>query len=242
LTLLANLILFASAVLQSVAGFGFNLVSTPLLILVYPPSVAVPVLVVLSIPIGIALAGDSLRHVQWKRVFTLLASALLGVPLGAYALRVVPEEPMKVTIGVVTLALAGLLGLGGGQKMERERLGILLVGVVSGFLGGATGMSGPPLVLFGLNQQWESRGFRADMIAYFTLLGLATLPFYFREGLLTREATNIMLWTTPGLIAGFFVGVWIARRTSQSAFRRLAFVVLVVAGVLPLASALFERM
>jgi uncharacterized membrane protein YfcA len=239
--LLANLIFFTAAVLQGVAGFGFNLLAAPLLVLLFAPRDAVPALTLAWIPVGALLTGDAWRHVNRRRVATLLGGAVLGLPIGAIALRGVPAEPMKIAIGVVTLALAGLLWAGSGRRWERERAATVGAGFASGILGGATAMSGPPVVLFGLNQGWETRGFRADLLAFFTLLSLATLPFYAPLGLLSARSVHLLLTILPGLTLGFGAGLWLSRRTSAQAFRRLAFSVLVVAGMLPLLAALWRR-
>jgi uncharacterized membrane protein YfcA len=231
---LANLILFAAAVLQAVAGFGFNLLAAPLLVLLYPPAEAVPALVLAWIPVGAILTGESWRRVNGRRVAALMAGTLPGLPLGAWALRAVPAEPMKIAIGIVTLALAGLLWIGAGRRWERERAATVGVGFAGGVLGGATGMSGPPVVLFGLNQGWESRGFRADLLAYFTLQTLAALPFYAPLGLLNTRSIGLLLSVLPGLALGFGTGWWLSRRTSPGAFRRLAFAILLTAGLLPI--------
>jgi uncharacterized membrane protein YfcA len=242
LTLLANLVLFAAALLQSVAGFGFNVLGAPLLVLLYPPAQAVPALVLAWIPVGALLTGDAWRNINRRRVAELMAGAVLGLPIGAWALRGVDARLMRIAIGVVTLALAAILAAGRGRRWERERPATLLTGFASGILGGATAMSGPPVVLFGLGQDWETRGFRADLLAYFTLLALATLPFYAGMDLLNAPSLHLLLATLPGLILGFLAGLWLSRRTSTEAFRRLALAVLLAAGGLPiLAEALGVR-
>ena len=80
--MLASLIIFASAGAVALTGFGFNLVSVPLLTFLYPPRVVVAVTLLLGIlASGLLLARREIRReADWGLVRVLFFSSLVGMP------------------------------------------------------------------------------------------------------------------------------------------------------------------
>jgi len=186
------------------------------------------------IPVGVALTWQARKQLERRRLPLLLIGGLLGLPVGGLLLRGLPEGVMKRSVGAVTLLLAGLLVLGLRWRLRREKPATFLTATLAGVLGGASAISGPPLVLFGLNQEWKPAAFRADLIAFFTVLSLCSLPVNAWLGLLTPEAGKLALAVVPGTALGYLMGGWLHRRTSPAAYRKVAFAAIILAGLLPL--------
>ena len=230
----SNLVLLGSAVLQSVAGFGFNLIAVPLLALMGPVKTIVPAVLMVWIPVGLGLTWQARREVDRTRLPLLLLGGLMGLPIGAMLLKGLPDELTKRVVGGVTVGLALLLIVGLRWRLQREKPATFIIAVIAGVLGGASAMSGPPLVLLGLNQGWDPRSFRADLIAFFTFLSLCSLPVNAYLGLLTVDAATLAVTVVPGTALGYALGAWLHRRTSPEAYRKVAFTAIVIAGLLPL--------
>jgi uncharacterized protein len=139
---------------------------------------------------------------------------------------------------VVTTLSALALWLGFKRPIANEKVASLPVGLASGILGGSTSMSGPPVVLFFSNQGVDKQGFRANLNLYFTLLTLSTLPSQLVAGLLTRPVLTYTAWFLPVLLAGTLLGVRLAHRVDEAAFRRLTLIVVIATGLSAIASAL----
>ena len=222
-----------AALLQSVAGFGFNLIAVSLLTLVLSPREVVPAMIVAWTPLGLALTARGRRNVTVPRVACLLAGALPGLLVGTWLLAAADPLIMKRFIGAIAVISVVLLVSSRGRPFRRERPWIVAAGAVSGVLGGSTAMSGPPVVLLGLNQAWEPAHFRADLIGYFTALHLIMVGLLFWRGLLTPNNLTLAGASVPGLVLGYMVGVRVAFRVSPRHFRRLVIAILCVAGVTP---------
>ena len=134
------------------------------------------------------------------------------------------------------IALALVLQLKPGPPFRKEFVPNILAGLTSGFLAASTSVSGPPLVLLGLKQRWEPARFRATLIAYFFLISVCSLPFYWEFELLTTATWEFVLYGFPGTIIGYFASGWLRQRVAGDGFRWIATAIVVLGG---LAAALF---
>ena len=232
--LLINAIVGIASCLTSLTGFGYALVGTPFLVLFLSPKIVVPVVLFSSLPLSAMLAWEAYRDMSLGRIGSWLVGAIGGGAIGVYGLATYPEGTMKQVIGAFTLLAAVSLWLKPRKPFRREGLAGSLAGCLSGIIGGASGMSGPPIVLLGLKQGWDHRKFRADMIGYFTVLHTAIVIFFRKAGILSSETLTLGGWVLPGLLIGYGVGLRIKPRVSQAHFRILTFALVSVGGVLAL--------
>lgn len=230
-----NAILGAAALVASVTGFGYALVATPFLILLFPPAQAVPLVLISWFPIAIILVVSSRRHLVKGRVARLLAGAILGAPLGMYALAMLSASTMRGVIGVITLLAVAAMALRPSEPLAHEQRALFGAGFLSGILGGASGLSGPPVVLLGLRQRWSHEGFRATLLCYFFLLHTLISATFGNVGLLTVDTLELSLRALPGIVAGYAVGMWLKGRVDAGMYRRLAIGLVAMGGVLALA-------
>lgn len=232
--LLINAIVGIASCLTSLTGFGYALVGTPFLVLFLPPKIAVPLVLFSSLPLSAMLTWEAYRDMSPGRIGGWLAGALGGCAIGVYGLANYPESIMKQVIGGFTLVGAVSLWLKPSKPFQREGLVGSLAGFLSGILGGASGMSGPPIVLLGLKQGWDYRKFRADMIGYFTLLHTSIVILFGNVGILSSETLILGVSALPGLSLGYLLGLVLKPRVSQVHFRILTIALVCFGGVLAL--------
>jgi len=164
--------------------------------------------------------------------------ALVGLPFGAYMLAKFSTEFLKMFISVITITLAILFFLGISKHFKRERLASLAAGFISGGLKGSTGMTGPPIILFGLNQNWEKKNFRSTLIGYFTVMSLFTIPVFIKFHLFTMVTARLAIIGLPMLIVGFIGGIRLKDEVSQKFFCNVALALIMLAGISGLISGL----
>ena len=233
---LIGLVLALAATVQSASGFGFNLLAAPLLVFILPDtSAVVPALHVAWFPLGVALMVRNRREINPSRVVWWLVPAVPGAFLGVWLLTQVRTDAtvLRRSVGAVTVIAAILLALKARRPLKRERLWMAGAGSLSGLLGGSTAMAGPPLLVLGLNQGWSAGPFRSDLLCYFLLLSIVTIAMYVWRDLLTATSLGYAAAGLPGLVAGFFIGTWLARHVSGDRFRYIAIALLCIAGVMP---------
>jgi len=229
---------FISALLQGLSGFGFSILAIPLITMVISPRVTVPILLLYSMIINIAVLHSSRQHMDFSRIWLLLIFGIIGVPLGTKLLLIVNEELLKLFIGLLILGFGILLLKGIRKRIKNEKLGMMPVGFLSGILGGSISISGPPLIIFLSNQNVDKQTFRASLALYFFLLNIFTLPVYIYNGLITSEVLNYSIKFSPGLIAGVVLGNLFSHKIKEEHFRKFTLSLLIILGILAITSSL----
>jgi uncharacterized membrane protein YfcA len=85
-------------------------------------------------------------------------------------------------------------------KLKNDRLAWLF-GFSAGVLGGAYGMNGPPLVIYGSLRHWSPEYFRATLQGYFLPASLLGMCGYWLAGLWVPAVTRYYLWSLPIVMA-----------------------------------------
>ena len=237
LLLLAATAVFTSATVQGATGFGFVIVAAPVLTSFLAPTLAVPVLVIEGFILTLILFSRVYRAARPKRVVWLMVFGVAFTPVGAWLLVNLDDEGViKVMLGVV-VGITALAMLGGFQRTAKnEHLASVPVGMASGILMGSTGLAGAPVILFFANQEVDPREFRANISTYLLAVGLFALPTFLASGILTRDVWVLSAQLIAPSVAGLFTGMWLSKRVSVAAFRRLALAVVVIAAVGAIAS------
>ena len=123
--------------------------------------------------------------------------------------------------------------------LERDRLVWLLgSGFCSGVLGGAYGMNGPPLAIYGALRRWSPQHFRATLQGYFLPVSLVGLLGYAAMGLWVPAVTRYFLLSLPGAIVAILIGRAVNHRLRGDGFFRAVYAGLVVIGGVLIAQAL----
>jgi len=231
---MANGVTFMAATIAALTGFGYSLLATPVLVLLLPPRIVVPVVLQSSIILLVLLAFEARSSMDWKKIGRWAFGALPGILLGSYALWAVEDRQMRSLIGVITLIGAALTWLRPSKPWKREWPGALGAGLLSGVMAGASGMSGPPVVLYGLKQNWEHRVLRASLIGYFGVVHILTLCVLQGYGMVDKQTMALGGAVLPGLFLGFVLGMKGRNHIDQKLFRYIALALLCAMGTLAL--------
>ena len=101
-----GLIIFSGALTQRVTGMGFGLVASPFLVLLLGAGDGVPLVQLLSLVASLVVLISVFGDVEWRKAFTLLVPALIGLLPGWWLSTVLPPAALGVLVGVlIVLAL-----------------------------------------------------------------------------------------------------------------------------------------
>ncbi len=237
-TLAVVAVLFFATIIRSAFGFGEALVAVPLLALVVPVGIAAPVAVLASITVALVVVLQDWRHIHLRSAARLVISTFFGIPLGLLVLKTVPEAIVKAVLAVVIIGFS-IYSLVRPSHYELKSDSLAWVfGFFAGILGGAYGVNGPPLVIFGTLRKWTPAHFRATLQGYFLPASMAGMCGYFFAGLWTATVNRYYLWSLPGIVLASFLGRVIHRRLNARQFLLYVHVMLIGIGVLLLIQAL----
>jgi uncharacterized membrane protein YfcA len=235
------LVLFVATLIRSALGFGEALIAVPLLAFVMPIEVAAPTAVLVSITIALIVVIQDWRHVHVKSAGWLILSTLVGIPLGLLMLKTLPEAVVEGILGVIVAAFSvRSLTSGRNQELKDDRWAGLF-GFAAGVLGGAYGMNGPPLAMYGSLRRWSPEHFRATLQAYFLPASLVGMGGYWLTGLWTPPVNRYYLISLPGVLVATFAGRAMNRRIGGSRFVLCIHAGLIVIGALLLIKAWWSR-
>ena len=224
-------VLFFATFIRSALGFGEALIAVPLLALVMPVQVAAPLAVLVSITVATVVVIQDWRNVHVRSAGWLVLSTLFGIPLGLLLLKSAPESIVKAVLGGLIVAFALYSLAGSKPRLSNDRLAPLF-GFSAGILGGAYGMNGPPLVVYGVLRRWEPAQFRATLQGYFLIASMVGMAGYAFTGLWTRTVSSYFLLSLPLAFVAIFLGHVIHRRLSSARFLVCVNVGLALIGVI----------
>ena len=227
-------ICFVATLIRSTFGFGESLVAVPLLALVIPLEVAVPLAVLISILVATIVVVQDHEQIHFESAKWLIVFALLGIPLGLVILLGVNPYGVKLGLGGLVVAYSAYaLFSKRTLHLERDsRLWLFACGFLSGVLGGAYGINGPPLVIYGNLRRWDAQQFRATLQAYFLPASFLGATGFALNGLLTWHVLRYLLLCLPAIVPTVFLGRSLNRRLQGSSFFKYVYAGLIVVGTL----------
>ena len=217
---------------RGLTGFGFAIVATPLLALVYPPVIAVPIATLLQIPSGLPTVIRDWPDTNFKAATPAWLGGVPALIPGVFLVGSMSPEIMRLVVGAAVVF--STIALTFGKKLDREPKPFELVGAgaLSGLMQGAVAMAGPPVILLILSSSWTAARCRATLSFTFLLLGTASLVFATIHGLVTMESLIIAVATLPGLLLGQAIGSALFVRVDAKRYRSISTICVAIAGLL----------
>ncbi len=232
----SDLRFFMAVIIRAIFGFGDVLVSVPILTLIIGPREAVPLMGLVGATNALIILIRERRGVHWRPVRYLLMASVVGIPLGAWSLAVLPERWIAVALGLVligycTWALAGRRVV----RLHSPRWAWPF-GFGAGLMGGAVAATGPPIVVYSSTQGWSPAEMRATMQGFFLPNGILILGSHLVGGLWTPSILATYVLTLPLIAVALPLGARLGGRLSAPRFEQLTLLLLLGTGLLLLVS------
>jgi uncharacterized protein len=241
-TVYVLLVVFIATLIRSVFGFGEALIAVPLLALRLPVNVAAPLAVLVSITVAAVIVAQDWQKIHLRSTGWLVLSTLFGIPLGLWLLTAGNHRVVKAVLAVIIMAFSAyaLIGRRPPELHNDSRGWLLGCGFCAGVLGGAYGMNGPPLVIYGAMRRWSAQHFRATLQGYFLPASLIGMGGYWLAGLWVPVVTHYYLLSLVLVLPAIRIGRMVNHRLRGEAFLRYVHVGLVLTGAALLVQAIYR--
>jgi uncharacterized membrane protein YfcA len=207
--------------LGGVIGTGSSIVLMPVLVILFGPRQAVPIMAIAAL---LGNAGRVIawrREIDWRACLAYCATAVPGAVLGASLLLAIPPGVAELALGLFFLSLIPLRRWLARRAFTLSRIHLALLGAPLGVLTGLVVSTGPltvPLFTFyGLErggllgtEAAASIGMYGAKVATFDVLGALPLSVVL-DGLIVGSS----------LMAGSFIGRAIVLALTPGAYRNL---------------------
>jgi uncharacterized protein len=190
--------------------------------------------VLVSITIAAIVVVQDWKKIHLRSTGWLVLSTVFGIPLGVLLLTSSHQRLVKAALGIIIVAFS-LYSLIGRAPLElkRDSAGWLLTcGFCAGVLGGAYGMNGPPLAIYGTMRRWSAQHFRATLQGYFLPASIIGMTGYWLAGLWVHAVTHYYLLSLPDTVVAVFMGRAMNHRLNGEAFVKYIYLGLATIGVL----------
>jgi uncharacterized membrane protein YfcA len=221
---------FIATLVRSTFGFGESLVAVPLFILFIPLNIAVPLSVLISILVALVVVVQDHRQIHFNSAKWLIFFAILGIPIGLVILIYCSEFWVKIALGllIICYALYSILKKNTLHLKTDSKLWLFICGFLSGVFGGAYGVNGPPLVVYGNMRNWSAKHFRATLQAYFLPASFIGAVGYLANGLITIQVLKYFVISLPAVIPAIFFGRYLNHTIKEDFFRYVYFALIAI--------------
>jgi len=223
------LIILVASILQTSTGFGFSILATPFLLLLFKPMEAIQINLILSLVISLALLTDIKKDIDYGILKRFVIGSIAGLPIGILLFLVIDLKNLLLGISLIIFILTVLLILK--FRITQNKGKDITVGGLSGLLTSSIGMPGPPILLYFSGTDTEKEKLRGTTLAFYLFIYLVSLIIQ-----VIFTGTNKTIWLSslfalPVVFMGLFLGMLLFKVINQSFFRIVTYIILIFTGI-----------
>ncbi len=230
------LIFFLSALVTGFAGFGFAMVSVPLLAVLLPVKLAVALQFPYSMGLFFYQTWRYREHFKWEYARPFFSGALAGLTVGAFSLNYLPEVLLKrLLAGIVALVvLANFSGASGRLSKRFSHSPLLghICGLLSGSFLGAYNVGAPPMVVYIRTISTVPLVIKSFIATVFSIQFAILAGVYTLSGVFSWSGLGTSATFLPVVILGALAGFWLFRRASTKLYLSAVDAILLLAAVI----------
>ena len=225
--LVAFVITFLAATVQSTIGFGFALLSVPLLSLLNPVFAPVPQLVVF-LPLAVAIVVREWSALEPKNIVWILVGRVPGALIGVVLLKLLLQPALDVLMAA--MVAVGIALVVGKTAFRRSPWTDVAAGTASGTMAMVSAIGGPPIAL--LYRNASGSAVRANLGLVFMIGVCFTLSVRASVGEVSLEEVVIGLTFLPAVLMGLHASQGLLTRVEGRILRNAILLIALLAAAM----------
>ena len=220
-----------AGMVRGFAGFGTALVFMPVASQFVPPVWALTAMVLFDVVGPLPNVPRALRDGHPKDVLRLAAGLCMGLPLGVYFLSTMAPELFRYIVSGLSLMM--LILLVGGVRYRGVLTKPLIYGTggLGGFLGGVSGLAGPPVIMLYMASTHPAKVIRANTTLFLILADMAMLVLFAIWGLLHPVAMLLGVTLFVPYTLANVLGAAMFKPERETVYRRIAYIIIAVSAL-----------
>lgn len=221
-----------AGVVAGLTGFGTSMTAMAFWLYVIAPVVATPLACICAISAHLVSLRKIWSGFDIKGAAPILIGGLVGVPIGAYFLKVIDPGLFRIVIGGFLVAYAiFMFSLKTPPIIKKGgALADGLSGFGGGVLGGFSGLSGAMPAIWVMLRGWTKERQRSIIQSFNMLILSFALVVYLVGGLISREVLIAAAVCLPATFLGSNLGARIYTGIDKETFRKVVLVLLSISG------------
>jgi len=216
-------------------GSGAAFASSSILALVFPPAIAIGVMLPLLMLMDAGAIKAFWRKWDWHLSKLVMIGAVPGVALGAALYQVANPDVFRFMLGFISLAfvawqLANEFGWVTNNKRPMSSRGGVIAGLTGGFTSFISHAGGPPVAVYLLSHPVSKTTYQASTVLIFTFINIAKFVPYTVLGIFSKQTMLADVYLAPFALIGVWLGVKAHYLIPEKAFFRLTYVLLTLTG------------
>lgn len=228
-TIALIVIVFVASVLQAGTGFGFSIMATPFLLLLFEAHDAIQLNIILSLSISVIMTFKIRKDINKESLVRLIKGSLIGILPGLLLFIFLDVQPLKILVSILILLSTVLLVAK--ITVKQTKLKELITGAISGLLTTSLGMPGPPLLIYFSGTNVDKATLRSTTLAYFVFVYSASILLQFSMYSISKGVWISALWALPFTLLGIYLGQWVFLRLNQQLFQKIIYALLFFTGI-----------
>jgi len=219
-----------AGVVGGIVGFGSSIMLMPVLVIIFGPRQAVPIMAVASIMVNMSRIVVWWRDVDWRACASYAVTGVPAAVLGARTLLVLPASVVDIALGTFFIAMVPLRRWIAGHDFRLGLVHLALIGGVVGFITGIVATTGPISAPVFLSYGLVKGAFLATEAAGSLAIYISKSITFRTLGALPWDALVQGLITGSSLMAGTLLAKRVVVKLPAERFRLLMDALLLVSG------------
>lgn len=220
-----------AGLVRGFSGFGTSMILIPVIAAVYSPQTAVALVFLIDATAALPVVIPELRRVEWKSLLPGLIGFLAILPLGLAVLKFGDPVALRWALAALIMVSVAVLWSGWRYHGPRSPAVDVAVGGVAGFTGGACGLPGPPAIVYWMAAQLKAATVRANTMVFLYLTDCALGAGLILADILTMDGVIKGIGAMPFYLAGLLIGARSFGMASETGYRRIAFLIILIAAI-----------